>query len=252
MDQNEKQESGNHEGEEHEGEEQGEGDFDFGIHLDDLTEQDNPSRAIADDESEPEEIPELIEIDVSQVMDEDGQEEEPSVHAAITEIRDHLAELTLAFDSKIKYDAHKEKVIDELHHALQEHRDGLLKKYLQRIFTDVIKIVDDVRKLARHYRGEPATEENHAKLLQYLEDVASDLEDVFAWEGIVSFRTESETLDPARQRVVKKIETDEPARDKVIAKRHRPGYEWDGKVIRPEIVSIYICSKQPAAEDKEI
>jgi molecular chaperone GrpE (heat shock protein) len=225
-------------------------DFEFGIHLSDLTDADAASEAF---EAEPSHdkgrtdaaIPEQTRPDELSQSASGAGEPPPSkpVLTSIAEIKGQLADLSRDFESKLKYDAHKDKVIDELHQALQQHRDGLLKKYLQRVFTDVIKIVDDVRKLTGHYREQPATEENSAKLVQYLEDVAHDLEDVFAWEGIVSFNTDSDFLDPTRQRVVSKVEIGDPAKDKMIAERLRPGYEWDGKVIRPEIVTIYVCNQ---------
>lgn len=188
---------------------------------------------------------------VQEEPQEAGRQPQEETASAIRSIQAGIEELDSKFESKLKYDEHKNKVIDDLHQSLQEYRDGLLKKYLQRIFTDVIKIVDDARKLSAHYRQEPASEENFGKLLQYLEDIANDLEDLFGWEGVVAFNTEGETHDPAKQRVVKKIETDNPSMDKVIAQRLRPGYEWDGRIIRPEIVSIYICNQESATENKE-
>jgi molecular chaperone GrpE (heat shock protein) len=245
-------------------------DFEFGIHLNQLTDMEDalePS-ARAETGSEQGEETDADEganagADAEEPAEAPGSLEEPPATArgassfeallpALEEIRGRLERLSQSFESKIQYDAHKEKVIDELHQALQEHRDGLLKKYLQRVFTDVIKIVDDVRKLTGHYREQPATPENSAKLIQYLEDVAYDLEDIFAWEGVVSFNSDSDVLDPVRQRVVSKIETDDPAKDKMIAERLRPGYEWDGKVIRPEIVAIYVWNRESAADNKEI
>ncbi|MFO7838983.1 MAG: nucleotide exchange factor GrpE [Desulfosalsimonadaceae bacterium] len=233
--------SGNHE----------DNEIEFGIHLDDLSESPDSAEtkpaAFSEEDAEP-----LTEEQEMELARKEGQGESEPLGLEIKNIQKQLEELSQSFDTKLKYDAHKNKVIDELHNSLQQYRDGLLKKYLQRIFTDVIKIVDDVRKLSSYYHEQPASEENSAKLLQYLEDIAYDLEDIFAWEGVVSFTTDSGDLDPARQRVVSKVETDDPAKDKMIAQRLRPGYEWEGKVIRPEIVAIYIYNEQAASENKEI
>ncbi len=232
-------------------------EFEFGIHLDDLAETDDSTET---GDAEPQQSNQSKDEDASLPPPAAAQEDfaaetggaSDNLLEAIQGIRAELNELAQDFDVKLKYDAHKNKVIDDLHQSLQEYRDGLLKKYLKRIFTDVIKIVDDVRKLTGHYREQPFSEANNAKLIQYLEDVAHDLEDTFAWEGVVSFNTESDLLDPVRQRVVNKIETADAAKDKMIAERLRPGYEWDGKVIRPEIVSIYIYNNASSAENKEI
>lgn len=249
-------------------------DLEFGIHLDDLTEEtssdetsgeeaaaipldsdaestDTPEIAgEPDSEDEAADMPEFTDEAVS-ALPQAETDATGEMFAAIQGIERQLEGLANAFESKIKYDEHKNKVIDGLHQSLQEYRDGLLKKYLQRIFTDVIKIVDDVRKLTAHYQNQPYSEENNAKLLQYLEDMAQELEDMFSWEGVVAFNTQSDVLEPTRQRVVSKIETDDPLKDKMIAQRLRPGYEWDGKVIRPEIVSIYICNRETTPDNKE-
>ena len=238
-------------------------EFEFGIHLENLGEteaetSEEPAPASEEEHSRPESS-EPQTTDAADETQATADSPEPSeadgienLFPAIKGVERQLEELANAFESKIKYDEHKNKVIDDLHQSLQDYRDGLLKKYLQRIFTDVIKIVDDVRKLAGHYREQPFSEENNAKLLQYLEDMAQELEDMFGWEGVEAFTTEGDTLEPTRQRVVNKIETDDPLKDKIIAQRLRPGYEWDGKVIRPEIVSIYICNRESTSDSEEI
>ena len=251
----------------HNGNNDSDEDFGFGIHLDELIESEEspaadnaqgtdkaPGSDKADDAPGSEsDAPAAQEAQSPEASEERSEEDAPGgLEADITEIKERIDALSEHFESKLKYDTHKNKVIDELHQSLQDYRDGILKKYLQRIFTDVIKIVDDVRKLTGYYRDQPLTQENSAKLIQYLEDVAHDLEDIFAWEGVVSFSSDSDVLDALRQRVVSKIETNDPAKDKMIAERLRPGYEWDGKVIRPEIVSIYVCNPDSAPDNKEI
>ena len=47
-------------------------------------------------------------------------------------------------------------------------------------------------------------------------------------------------FDARRQRVLKKIETSDIAKDKTVAESLRPGYEWDGQILRPEIVAVYV------------
>ncbi|MDO9264348.1 MAG: nucleotide exchange factor GrpE, partial [Desulfosalsimonadaceae bacterium] len=87
------------------------------------------------------------------------------------------------------------------------------------------------------------------KLLKYIEHIAGDLEDMFSWEGVVPFTCDGDAIDPARQRVLSKIKTDDPEKDKTIAERLRPGYEWDGKIIRPEMVSVYIYQTNSPSGD---
>jgi len=164
-------------------------------------------------------------------------------------IKLQMEDLAQAFDTKLKYDEHKNKIIDELHQSLQQHREGLLKKYLHRIVMDVIKIVDDMRKLTAHYNQQPDGDETSVKLLNYIENIASDLEDMFSWEGVMPFTCDGDVVDPARQRILNKVPTADLEKDKTIAERLRPGYEWDGKIIRPEMVSVYIYQTESPSGD---
>ncbi len=169
----------------------------------------------------------------------------------LIQISRELERLSSAFESKFKYDAAREKIIDGLHQELQQYREGLLKKYLHRIIIDVIKIVDDIRKYSDHHKSQPPLPENADKILSFMDNIADDLEELFAWEGLTPFSGEGDGFDSGRQRIVNKIETGDPDLDKKIARHVRPGYEWEGKVIRPELVSVYIFNPDNVEKDKD-
>ncbi len=150
-----------------------------------------------------------------------------------------MDELSRHFDEKLKYDAHKEKIIDRLHGELQEYKSDLSKKYVAGLIMDIIKVIDDARKLATHFRGKEFSPEDPPRLLKALDDVAQDLEDVFQVQGVTPFSATDPRFDPARQRVVRKVDTADAALDKTVAESLAPGYEWDGKVLRRELVAVF-------------
>jgi molecular chaperone GrpE (heat shock protein) len=211
------------------------------------------STTLAPDEIKPEEaeaipLSDLVteEQDVSSPQDDattpPSSEEDPATslnREALGPIQTALSELQDSFNAKIKYDEHKEKIIDALHHELQEYKNDIVKKLLQSMIMDVIKVIDDVRKMAAHFRMRPATDIDSGKILKYLETVPVDLEDVVGLHGVKPFICEGSLFDASRQRVTKKVKTNDPDKDKTIAKSLRPGYEWDGQVIRPEMVATY-------------
>jgi molecular chaperone GrpE (heat shock protein) len=206
-------------------------------HLNQMNEKE-PEEALADPESA---------ISDEEPADNPVDEETDT----LISIRRQLEDLTRHFESKLKYDDHKNKIIDDLHQALQEYRQGLVQKYLQRVFVDVIKIIDDMRKFHAHHAPKAPDEETTEKILKFIKNTASDLEDVFTWEGIAPFTCDGESLDPSRQRVVDKIATDDPAKDKAIAQRLRPGYAFEGRILRSELVNIYVFSDNPTPGDRE-
>ncbi|NOY68719.1 MAG: nucleotide exchange factor GrpE [Deltaproteobacteria bacterium] len=169
--------------------------------------------------------------------------------SALGAIDEKIGRLSDLFETKINVDSHKNKVIDNLHEELQTFREGIIKKQFYSFVTDVIKVIDDIRKFKRHYDDMPPTAENMDSALNFLEGIASDIEDLFSWQGVVSFRCDECSLDTGRQRVINKIECDDPALDRMVAESIRPGYEWDGRVIRPEMVSVYMYVNNNGQED---
>lgn len=149
------------------------------------------------------------------------------------------------FREKLKYDAHKERIIDSLHAELQEYKNDLVKKHMLSVMLDVIKIIDDVRKWIRHYRALDPDQRDPRKLFKFLESIPSDLEDIFYWQGVKPFTCGTQEFDPARQRSVRRIATPDFELDKLVAVSIRCGYEWEGKVIRPEMVATYQYKESP-------
>lgn len=151
-----------------------------------------------------------------------------------------IDELQREFEGKLKYDAHKDEIIDRLHSELQEYKQDIIKKYVLSIVMDVVKVADDIRKWLTYFRSLEVSQRDPRKLFRYLEAIPSDLEDVFYWHGVKPFSNQEGTFDPARQRAIKKVPTEDPTLDKNVVHSIRPGYEWETKVIRQEMVAVYV------------
>jgi molecular chaperone GrpE (heat shock protein) len=158
----------------------------------------------------------------------------------LDDIQSQLAQLKAEFAGKIKYDEHKDEIIDKLHQELQEYKQDIVKKHILSIVLDVVKVADDIRKWIAYFRSLDVSQRDPVKLFRYLEAIPSDLEDIFYWQGVKPYTNREGVFDPAKQRTIKKIATDDPSKDKTIAKSIRPGYEWEGKVIRQEMVAVYV------------
>jgi molecular chaperone GrpE len=147
------------------------------------------------------------------------------------------------FLSKLKNDAFKDKLIDSLHQELQSFKTDLIKKHVQSMVVDVIKIIDDIRKLSEHYQSIKPEDLEPAKLLQILDRIPGDLEDIFFYQGVKPFTCSGNDFDASRQRVLKRVITSDASLENKVAESLKPGYEWGDKVIRPEIVAVYIYQK---------
>ncbi len=165
----------------------------------------------------------------------------------LDEIEKQLRELKKDFNLKIKIDDQKNKIIDSLHNELQSYKDDILKKYLKPLIMDLIQFIDNIKRLNKYYNVENQSGCNSGKLLSLIESIPFDIEDICARQGVTPYNCEGDVFDPIRQMVSKRIETNDKTKDKTIAERLRPGYEWDGKVIRREIVAVYTY-KEPYKE----
>ena len=154
-----------------------------------------------------------------------------------------LVALQGSFDSKIRYDEAKERQIATLHQELEAHRQGLYQQILRPVLTDLIRIYDEI---ANHF----AAEENggpvggSGSLLEMVEGVLERY-------SVTRYRCEGEDIDRARQRVINVESTGDVELNRRLARRLRPGFELDGRVLRPEWVIAYRYAPDAAAESQD-
>jgi molecular chaperone GrpE len=153
-----------------------------------------------------------------------------------------LDALRALFDREVRAEATREKVVDRLHAELQEYKQDLLLNVLRPIFVDLIQLHDDIGKMVEAQAG---AEGEAARLLSIMQGYQQGIEDILYRQGVEPFVEEGESFDPRRQRAVATVPVDDPARAKTIAARHRKGFQTqaNGRVIRPEIVSVYSFKK---------
>ena len=167
----------------------------------------------------------------------------------IDQILEALTDIKKEFTSKLQYDSHKEKIIDALHQELQEHKNNLVRKLMMSSFKDIIKIIDDIRKMTNHFIANQIVDSDPDRILRFLEAVPGDLEDTLGYQGVNAFTSESSKFDPSRQRVMNRVATANPELDKTIAERLRPGYEVEDHIIRPELVNVFVFQSETASAE---
>lgn len=165
------------------------------------------------------------------------------IEQTLASIQDSIQKLQDDFQSKLKYDAHKEKVIDALHAELQGHKNGLLEKLVRPIILDIIEILDDTRKILRDVKARE--QDNDPDILKKIvHGLPGDLEDLLFKHGIETYSSESPSFTPATQKAIKIIPTEDETLDKMICERLKNGYLSEGRLIRQEMVSVYQFQKK--------
>lgn len=167
-----------------------------------------------------------------------GEEKQVDLAQVAQSLLTEMQELRQDFDTKIKYDETKERQIDTLHKELQAYREGLHFKILRPLFIDLIRMHDDLDKLMEGLSA-TETEQTLAQMIHNLRSFQETVEDILIRNGVELYSLESDTYVPNKQRVVQVINTSDPALDKHIERRLRKGFEYDGRVLRPELVTLF-------------
>ena len=173
-----------------------------------------------------------------------------NIQAQLEKIEQTQNDILASFDQKLKYDNHKEQIIDNLHRELQEYKEDLIKSAVQPIVRDLIMINDNILKLVDNFRA--SEEELDANvILTRMEEITLDIDDALYRQGIDTFTSDSDIVDPTRQKIFKTIKTNDASKEKQLAERMRKGYEWDDKIVRKELVTVYVYDENAEAEKSE-
>jgi molecular chaperone GrpE len=168
---------------------------------------------------------------------------ESSIPGDLSKIKESITDLVSQFESKLKYDKHKDEIIDKLHDENQLLRNDLYKKLVLPFINEIIFIIDDYSILFRKHSQTDVKDLDVAKLLKQFGGISDDLENVLEKNGIEPFSCDGDHLDSSKQKIIKTIPTDDPNMDKIICERVKKGYIMEAKVIRQEQVTCYKYEK---------
>ena len=160
------------------------------------------------------------------------------VSAGFQQIDGKILQLLKEFTDKLKYDKHKDNIIDNMHKELQGYKNNSQVERIMPIMMDLILSIDLTTKLMKGL--EKLEEIEPEKLKKVITDSVLDLEDILLKQGIESFECDGKSFDSKRQKVVKKVTTSDLSLDKKISERLAKGYEMDGKIIRKEQISVFV------------
>lgn len=185
---------------------------------------------------------ELLPQEEPEAVEHGAPEENPSddTYLRLSQDLDHgFRRLLEAFEAKLAYDAHKERQIDLLHDQLQEHRRGLLSQAMRPILAGLIRLHDDLGRLAKEIRQGDGAELKPERVAKLFTEFQEDVEIILEENGILAFQEPGERFEPRRQAASKVVPTDHAEDSERIARRLRPGFERDGYLLQKERVEVY-------------
>lgn len=178
-----------------------------------------------------------ISVDISAILKELAALKETQQETARA-----IQELNELFSKRLMYVDHEEKIVDNMHRELQEYKNDLKFQLIQPILQDIISVADSISRMSESYLTQPEGEQDipNDKFLSYIDDLHYIMEN----NGVDIYKSNiGDNVIPLKQRIIKKIETDDASLVGKIAKTYSYGYERNGKVITAEKVAVYVLKK---------
>lgn len=176
---------------------------------------------------------------------------EAAIHeliAQITQLQQQVSELQQRVEHKYLLDSNRQTIIDRQHNELEIYRQDTAGKLRRELALDIIAEIDALEKNAAYYADQPFSEETYNKLLKRTSEHAEDLIDLLERHDIIAYRSEAGTMfDGKRHRLLKSVPTTDPTKVRQIEESLRWGFEYNGKAVRAELVSVYVQDKSTPA-----
>lgn len=152
------------------------------------------------------------------------------------EVLKKLNRLEHNFETKIKYDEHKQTVIDRMHTELQEYKNDVLLTLTKPLFMDLIKLYDDVPKISRSLHNDAGLESLH-DLEREVQDYILEILEKY---DVYLFKELEDIFNPRSQQAIRTTPTSDQENVRKVTTRLRPGFKRDEKILRPEGVEVLV------------
>lgn len=188
---------------------------------------------------------------IQKTEDTEQEKNEPDEeNELLQEINTKVDRLTQLFTKKIQHTAHEEKIVDQMHAELQKYKDDMYSQLVRPILLDMIEVRDSILRMSNVYAEKP--EEEQSIPLRVFRDYSYDIQDILEKNNIsIYFSEEGDEFNPIKQRALKKVKTSVEELHGKIAKSMSSGYEYLGKPISPEKVSVYVYEKPSDVEGEK-
>lgn len=163
-------------------------------------------------------------------------------------LSEQLSTMEMLFSKRIMHTDYEDKVIDQMHSELHRYKEDLYSQLIRPILLDIIEVRDSIMKNAALYQTK--SEEEQSIPNNIFSAYAFDLQDILEKNNVEIYRSNSgDPFVPLKQRVVKKEITEDENLHGKIAESLSNGYNFGGRVISAEKVSIYLYQK---TEENEV
>ena len=138
------------------------------------------------------------------------------------------------------FDKFKEAQVSKLHQELQSYKADLLAKAVQPFVMGIIMIHDDIQKAIEEIGKSSDVEINCEKIIKFIKSFREDIEILLAQNGVTIYYEADEMFNGHRQRVMRKIPTDDDNLIGKVAHSLRTGFERSSVIVQKEAVAVYV------------
>ena len=195
---------------------------------------------------ETDEMPSQTDTDETTSTPIRSTEPESQQQSTLTEIHQTMLALQNLFDKQIARNQNQTQMFDKIYAEMKDYKESFLLEVLHKpIIHNLIHLYDSYVVLESQLDDIIiGKDENEIleELLQYrqnLENFRFKLEEVLYRMDVTPYQDFLETLDRHLHKTRKVIPSDDPQQDQKIVEVHKKGFNWRGKVFRPEEVTIY-------------
>lgn len=161
---------------------------------------------------------------------------------------DKMENLKKDFETKLMIDEQKDKVIDNLHRELQFYKNHEMQDRILPLVRDLIGLIDNLEKQFVSFKEKDF--ENPERLLTAFKYTAQDVEDILYRQGIEALPIEDGKFDSKRHKVLKTVKTTDKEKDRQIAQVFNKGFVWDQRIIRQELVAVYVYEEEASTSEE--
>ena len=164
---------------------------------------------------------------------------------ALAEVNEALRALRSLFEQKIARDQSQNKMFEAVYDEMKGYREGFLLDSLHKpIIRRLIMLYDNFVSVESQLEGilDGMAKNCNAELPQFqknLGNVRLELEEVLSSMDVTRYEEPLEALDRKLHKTIGRQSTDDPDQDRKVARIHKRGFYWQGKVFRPEEVTIF-------------
>lgn len=157
------------------------------------------------------------------------------------DIQRTLRRLENKFNDEILNGENRDSSVKTMYKELTEYKAGIVEKVLKNVLYDIVDIRETMLSQVRYLREKKGVEEIS---LDELESYADDIGDILEKHDVTIYKGNIGDENVAvRQKIVRKVETEDDALVKKVADSLSFGYEYGAKILYPEKIGIYVKKK---------